>query len=58
MSSTFLRRPSETNTDLVICHCAQCGELIAASPSYLYLSVMEKLHECAQTQDWNEPAAA
>lgn len=47
MSSTFLRRPSETNSSVIVCHCTQCGTLVGASPSSVSLSVMEDLHECA-----------
>ena len=47
MSSTFLRRPSETNTSVIVCHCTHCGTLVGASPSSVSLSVMEDLHECA-----------
>jgi hypothetical protein len=47
MSNTFLRRPSETNSDIVVCHCAQCGSLVGASHTYLSLRVSENLHQCS-----------
>ena len=47
MSSTFLRRPSETNSSVTVCHCTHCGTLVGASHSSVSLSVMEDLHECA-----------
>ena len=47
MSSTFLRGLSETNSNVIVCHCTLCGTLVGASPSDLSLGVMEDLHECA-----------
>jgi len=47
MSSTFLRGPSETNSNVIVCHCTLCGTLVGASPSDASLDVMEDLHECA-----------
>jgi len=50
MLNTFVRRPSETNSNIVVCHCAQCGTLVGASHTYLSLRVKESLHQCSTQQ--------
>jgi hypothetical protein len=46
MTNSFLRRPSETDSKIVVCHCAQCGTLVGASYTYPSLRINEDLHRC------------
>jgi len=46
MATAFIRRPYEINPDVVTCHCAKCGRLVGASPTYTALKALEDLHHC------------
>jgi hypothetical protein len=55
MSTAYVRRPLETNPNLVTCCCAKCGVLVAASESYALMAVMEALHKCAPVEGRKPP---
>jgi hypothetical protein len=57
MATAFVRRPNETDPNIVNCCCANCGALIGASPSYALIAVMEGLHKCPEARRVNEPSS-
>ena len=49
-NSRFVRRPDESNEDIVVSRCALCRAFVGAAPSQLILKIMEDAHICRTQQ--------
>ena len=43
---SFVRRPHESNDDLVVSYCSGCNAMVGAAASHLILKLMESEHVC------------